>query len=49
MNLIVRENGIPNYRLTRKMNREEAFEELKENVKNTIIEHLKKVDNAFQW
>ena len=49
MNLIIREYGIPNYRLTRKMNRQEAFEELKQNLKSKIAEKLMEVDRAFQW
>jgi hypothetical protein len=49
MNLIIRNNGLPDYRMTRKMNREEAFEELKLNLKNKIAEKLAKVDRAFLW
>jgi len=44
MNLIIRNNGIPDYKATQRMNREEAFEELKQNVKNKISEKLARID-----
>lgn len=49
MNLIIRNNGVPDYKMTQRMNQQEAFEELKQNLKSKIVEKLAKVDQAFLW